>query len=153
MTLRKAAALALSFACGFVSSAQSAPEEFAVLAGAAVTCTTSTVNGNVGLANPGTITNTGCVINGATEVGNAAAQDAYAAFLDAYVNLRTAPPCDFNNVPLAGAFLPPGVYCYDAAVTVTGSTLTLVGSDTDTWIFRIGTLGTGANSPAPTSMW
>jgi len=144
MKLRKAAGLALLLACGFVSSAQSAPVEFAVLAGAAVTCTTSTVIGNVGLASPGTITNTGCAIDGATEVGNAAAQDAYAAFLTAYAGLRTNPPCDFNNVPLAGAFLPPGVYCYDAAVTVTGSTLTLVGSDTDTWIFRIGTLGTGA---------
>jgi hypothetical protein len=90
MNFHKAAALALSFACGFVSSAQSAPQEFAVLAGAAVTCTTSTVNGNVGLANPGTITNTGCAINGATEVGNAAAQDAYAAFLGAYANLRSS---------------------------------------------------------------
>jgi hypothetical protein len=46
--------------------------------------------------------------------------------------------------PWLARFLPPGVYCYDAAVTVTGSTLTLVGSATDTWIFRIGTLGTGA---------
>jgi len=137
------ATLAISLACGFVSSASAdAAEDFAVLAGAAVTCTGSTVQGNVGLANPGTITNTGCTIT--AEAGTPAAQAAYATFLADYENLRTQPPCDFNNVPLAGAFLLPGVYCYDAAVAVTNSTLTLVGSATDTWIFRIGTSGIGA---------
>jgi Ice-binding-like len=136
------AALALSLACGFVSSASA--EDFAVLGGSAVTCTDSGVKGNVGLANTGTITNTGCTITGTTEDGTATAQAAYASFLIEYANVQFAPPCDFNNVPLAGAFLRPGVYCYDAAVTVTNSTLTLVGSATDTWIFRIGTLGTGA---------
>ena len=144
--LPTAIALVLSLACGVVSSAlaQPPPAEFAVLAGAAVTCTVSSVQGNVGLANLGTITNTSCAITGAIEEGTAAAQAAYASFPDEYASFRTAPPCDFHNVSLAGAFLSPGVYCYDAAVTVTGSTLTLVGSATDTWIFRIGTLGTGA---------
>ena len=42
---------------------------------------------------------------------------------------------------LAGS---PGVYCFDAAATSTGHVLTLNGSSTDTWIFKIGTLGTGA---------
>jgi hypothetical protein len=140
------ATLVLSLACGFVSStwAQPSPgvEDFAVLAGAAVTCTDSTVKGDVGLANPGTITNTRCAIT--EQAGTQAAQTAYATFLDDYADLSTMPPCDFNNVPLAGAFLPPGVYCYDAAVTVTDGTLTLVGSASDTWTFRVGTLGTGA---------
>ena len=142
--VRGAAAVALSLACGsaFAQVSPSAAEDFAVLAGAAVTCTGSTVKGKVGLANPGTITNTGCTITG--EAGTPAAQSAYATFLADYASLQTQPPCDFNNVPLAGAFLLPGVYCYDAAVTVTSSTLTLVGSATDTWIFRIGTSGTGA---------
>ena len=141
------AVAAISLACGSAlaqASTATAEDFFAVLAGKAVTCTTSTVNGNVGLANPGTITNTGCTINGATEEGTPVAQAAYSAFLNEYANVATTPPCDFNNVPLAGAFLHPGVYCYDAAVTVTGGTLTLVGSATDTWIFRIGTSGTGA---------
>ena len=120
-------------------------QEFAVLAGTAVTCTTSTVNGDVGLANAGTITNTGpCMINGTIHQGDAIAQTAYDTFLADYASLMAEPPCEFNNVPLAGAFLRPGTYCYDAAVTVTDATLTLVGSATDTWIFRIGTLGTGA---------
>jgi Protein of unknown function (DUF3494). len=136
-------AVTLALGCGFVSSAlASSAEDFAVLAGAAVTCTGSTVNGNVGLANPGTITNTGCTID--AQAGTPAAQSAYATFLTDYASLRTQPPCDFNNVPLAGAYLLPGVYCYDAAVTVTNTTLTLVGSASDTWIFRIGTGGTGA---------
>lgn len=144
--VRSVAAVVLSLACGsaFAQASLGTAVEFAVLAGAAVTCTDSSIKGDVGLANPGTITNTGCTITGATQEGTEAAQTAYATFLDAYANLRTMPPCDFNDVPLAGAFLPPGVYCYDAAVTVTDSTLTLVGSATDTWIFRIGTSGTGA---------
>ena len=135
--------LSLAFGAASFASAQPAPQ-FAVLAGAAVTCTVSSVQGNVGLANPGMITNTSCAITGSVEEGTGAAQAAYASFLGEYASLRTAPPCDFHNVPLGGAVLSPGVYCYDAAVTVTGSTLTLVGSATDTWIFRIGTLGTGA---------
>jgi hypothetical protein len=138
--LRSVAAVAFSLA--FAQASLGAVEDFAVLAGAAVTCTTSTVNGKVGLANAGTITNTGCTITG--EAGTLAAQTAYATFVHDYTTLRTEPACDFNNVPLAGAYLLPGVYCYDAAVTVTNSTLTLVGSATDTWIFRIGTGGTGA---------
>jgi len=141
--VHSAAAVVLSLACGLASSASAnATDDFAVLAGAAVTCTGSTVNGTVGLANPGTITNTGCNITG--EAGTPTAQSAYATFLADYANPGTQPPCDFSNVPLAGAYLLPGVYCYDAAVTVTNSTLTLVGSATDTWIFRIGTSGTGA---------
>ena len=144
--IRGVAVAVLSLACGpaFAQGSAATAVDFAVLAGAAVTCTTSTVNGDVGLANPGVITNTGCTITGSTEQGTAAAQAAYATFLADYADLQGAPPCDFNNVPLAGAFLPPGVYCYDAAVTVTNATLTLIGSATDTWIFRIGTLGTGA---------
>jgi hypothetical protein len=143
--LPAASAVALSLACGLAASSALAqpPEDFTVLAGAAVTCTVSSAQGNVGLANPGTITNTSCAITGAVEEGTPAAQAAYASFLDEYASFRTA-PCDFHEVSLAGAFLAPGVYCYDAAVTVTGSTLTLVGSASDTWIFKIGTLGTGA---------
>jgi hypothetical protein len=137
---------AISWTCASAFAQPSpATDNYAVLAGAAVTCTASTIDGNVGLANnPSSITNTGCTINGTADAGTSAAQAAYASFLDQYAGLRTQPPCDFYETPLAGAFLPPGVYCYNAAVTVTGGTLTLVGSATDTWIFRIGTGGTGA---------
>ena len=42
--------------------------------------------------------------------------------------------------------LTPGVYCNDAAVTFTGTTLTLdaQGDPNAVWIFKIGTRGTGA---------
>ena len=139
------AVAAISLACGYAfAQAPATVEDFAVLAGAAVTCTVSSVQGDVGLANPGAITNTSCAITGAIEEGTPAAQTAYATFLDDYTRLTTEPPCNFHEVPLTGNSLPPGVYCYDAAVTVTGGTLTLLGSSTDTWIFRIGTGGTGA---------
>ena len=117
--------------------------DFAVLGGAAVTCTDSILNGAVGLANPGTITQTSCTI-GSIHEGNATAQTAYDTFLASYAALAAGPPCDFANVPLGGASLAPGVYCYDAAVTETGTMLTLNGACDDTWIFRIGTTGTGA---------
>lgn len=145
--VRGTAAVVLSMVCGFVSSASaSTMEDFAVLAGAAVTCTVSSIQGDVGLANPGTITNTSCAITGAMEEGTADAQTAYRNFLGYYAGFTTEPPppCDFNEVPLTGNPLPPGVYCYSAGVTVTGGTLTLDGSADDTWIFRIGTGGTGA---------
>ena len=146
--IRSVAALVLSLACGYGSPALASADEddFAVLAGAAVTCTVSSVQGNVGLANPGTITNTSCAIMGAIEEGTGAAQAAYATFLDEYAALKTVPACDSTNFPAdnTSAHLAPGVYCFDAAVTQTGTTWTLDGSSTDTWIFRIGTRGTGA---------
>ena len=125
------------------ASAQVSLEGFAVLAGTAVTCTDSLVIGDVGVAPGGAVTRTNCTISGTV---NMAAQQAYADFLHAYNDLRTVPPCDFTNEPLdnTSASLTPGVYCFDAAVTQTGTTWTLDGSCTDTWIFRIGTSGTGA---------
>jgi hypothetical protein len=44
---------------------------------------------------------------------------------------------------LAGVTLTPGVYCFDAAATLTG-TLTLKGPAKGIWIFKVGTSGTGA---------
>jgi len=124
-------------------------KSFAVLGGPAVTLTNSTVTGDVGsgFPSPGSaVTLTGSTITGGTvHEGDTVAQHAYDDFLDAYAALK-AEPCDVDltGQPLAGQFLTPGVYCFDAAVTETGGTLTLEGSSTDTWIFKIGTLGTGA---------
>ena len=137
--IRTLIAVALSLACGDALAQDVG--DFTVLAGKAVTCTDSIVEGAVGLGDEGAITNTRCEIPGGTVVG---ANGAYQSFLDYYAAVKVEPPCQFHEVPLAGAFLPPGVYCYDAAVTVTGGTLTLVGSATDSWTFRIGTGGTGA---------
>jgi len=110
-----------------------------------VTLTGSTVNGNVGSL--GAFTNTGSTVNGTVYQGDQVAIDAYAAFVSEY-NALALVQCDVNltGQPLAGQTLTPGVYCFDAAVTETGGTLTLdaQGDPNAIWIFQIGTLGTGA---------
>ena len=77
--------------------------------------------------------------------GSLVAHQAYGDFLLGYAALGSV-PCDVNltGQPLIGQTLSPGVYCFDVAVTETGGVLTLAGSSTDTWIFKIGTSGTGA---------
>jgi hypothetical protein len=130
---------------------------------AAVTLTRTTVTGNVGSAGAVDLTNS-------TITGNLVSSGARAITPPSTIsgsNTQPLPPqviTDFNaeydrlksntTTPCtvsssATTFpttpLPPGVYCFDAAVTaVTGSTLTLNGSANDTWIFKIGTVGTGA---------
>ena len=121
---------------------------FTVLANAAVTCTHGTIAGDVGtfLAPPnGSFTRTGCPITGTIHLGDASATAAYADFLSAYANLAPQPNdvCTTLTGDLAGVTLPPGTYCFTAAAALTG-TLTLKGSSTDIWIFKVGTSGTGA---------
>ena len=122
-----------------------AAEDFAVLGGSAVTCTGSAIEGDVGVDLGGPITQTGCPISGTVQPGSIVAHQAYGDFLLASTALGSV-PCDVNltGQPLIGQSLAPGVYCFDVAVTETGGVLTLVGSPTDTWIFKIGTSGTGA---------
>jgi hypothetical protein len=116
---------------------------FAALAGTAVTCTNSTVTGDVGIVT-GSLVNTGCTIVGTVNNANAAAKSAYADFLTAYDTLHFNTPCDQTLTgTLAGVTLSPGVYCFTAAATLTG-TLTLNGPADGVWIFKIGTGGTGA---------
>ena len=116
---------------------------FAVLAGTAVTCTDSTVTGDVGVS-PGTaVTRTNCTITGTVHAGDAAAAAAFAAFLSAYNALALKPCGTVLTGTLAGVTLAPGVYCFGAAATLTG-TLTLKGPSNGIWIFKIGTSGTGA---------
>jgi len=119
-------------------------ESFAVLAGTAVTCTDTTVIGDVGVW-PGTaITQTNCTINGTVHAADGIAKLAYIDFLSAY-NALSLEPCDtILSGNLAGQVLTPGVYCVDAASTTTDGTLTLSGPSNGTWIFKIGTSGTGA---------
>ena len=118
---------------------------FSALAGGpadgAVTCTTSTLTGDVGVVSPGKFTNTGCTITGTV---NANATAAYADFLTAYGALPGSNGCTQVLTTLDGQVLSPGVYCVTAAATSTGSVLTLNGPSNGIWIFRIGTGGTGA---------
>lgn len=120
-------------------------ESFAVLAGTAVTLTDSAVDGDAGVDLGGAFTLTfPSTVSGTVHVGDTVAQLAYDDFLLAYVALGKLKCDQVISGDLAGQFLTPGVYCVDAASTTTDGTLTLVGSSTDTWIFKIGTSGTGA---------
>ena len=126
-----------ALADSFLGSAES----FAVLAGGAVTCTSSAITGDVGAGT--VVTQTNCTVSGTVHEDDAAAAAAYADFLTAYDALALI-PCDQTLTgTLAGVTLTPGVYCFDAAATLTG-TLTLNGPVTGTWLFKIGTGGTGA---------
>ena len=126
---------------------------FTILANAAVSCTNGSITGDVGTfealgdAPPGSITQSICPISGGTaQVGTVASKQAYNDFVTTYNSLATAPCGVVLTGTLAGVTLPPGVYCFDAAAAPTG-TLTLTGTSTDRWLFKIGTSGTGALTP------
>ena len=136
-------------AAGPASVSLGAAGDFAILSaapkpGGAVTCTDSTIIGDVGSSGRrASVVQTNCTITGSVIAPVAAG--VVSDFNDAYDALADI-PCDFtlSGTTLAGVTLStPGVYCFDAAATLTG-TLTLAGSATDTWLFKIGTLGTGA---------
>jgi len=124
---------------------------FAVLGGTNVTCTApGVITGDVGVS-PGAavpFTNTGCAIAGTAHVSDPTAFNARADFLNAYTVLRdnVVTPCTqtistaafTGNVPVLGP-LPPGVYCFAAAVAFTDTTLTLDGSTNPNgiWVFKV----------------
>jgi Ice-binding-like len=123
---------------------------FAVLSaapdsGGAVTCTTSgTIIGDVGSSGPAaSVVTAGCTIVGAI-IAPVPAQ-VVLDFNTAYDQFR-ALPCPSGNTltTLDGQVLLPGIWCVAAGATSTGSVLTLNGSSTDTWIFKIGTEAAGA---------
>jgi hypothetical protein len=128
-----------------------AASSFAVLSaaangGGAVTCTNTppptTITGDVGSSGgAASVVNTGCTINGAI-VAPVSAQ-VLADFNRAYDGLAGVSCDQFLTGTLAGVTLTPGVYCFAAAAALTG-TLTLSGPADATWLFKIGTSGTGA---------
>ena len=135
---------ALSSASAQASTSLGSAGSFAVLAGTAVTCTDSAVTGDVGVW-PGTaITQTNCTITGGTvHPADESAAAAYVDFLSAYGALALEECGEVLTGTLADVTLAPGVYCFDAAATLTGQ-LTLDGPSDGIWIFKIGTSGTGA---------
>ena len=153
-------ALAALLAAPMAASAATTPglgtaSGFAVLsaapnAGGAVTCTTSTVNGNVGSSGAAaSVVQTGCTINGAiiAPVSAGVLLDFNTAY-GKYANIQCTGTLDtaYTNTALT---LAPGVYCNAGAVTFTNTTLTLDpnapgGDGSGVWIFKIGTGGTGA---------
>jgi len=117
---------------------------YAVLAGPGVTLTDSTITGDVFSGMPfSTVTQTNSIVNGTVHQGDASAIAAYSDFLIGY-DLLAAEPCNVTLTgDLSGQVLAPNVYCFDAAATLTGQ-LTLDGPANGVWIFKVGTLGTGA---------
>lgn len=125
---------------------------FAVLSatdpsGGAVTCTDSTITGNVGSSGVrASVVQTRCTINGAI-VAPVSAQ-VIADFNTAYGKYTDIACTGTLQTAYTGATLTltPGVYCNTAAVTFTDTTLILDGQGdaNAVWIFKIGTGGTGA---------
>ena len=118
---------------------------FAVLSaapngGGAVTCTNGTINGNVGSSGArASVVQTSCPITGSITAPVSA--QVVADFNTAYAAYAAIPCGTTLTGTLAGVSLAPGVYCFTAAATLTG-TLHLTGSGP--WIFKVGTSGTGA---------
>lgn len=114
---------------------------FSVLANAAVTCTGGSISGDVGTfqtAPPGAITLTeGCLIPGAQDIGGAAAQAAYQAYLDQYAALapQAGDVCPLITGTLDGQSLTPGVYCVSSEAKT--GVLTLSGGANATWLIKV----------------
>jgi hypothetical protein len=120
---------------------------FAVLGGAGVTCTDSTITGNAGSLLTVTPTPT-CTIVGATHAGDATANAAYSDFLTAYGALAGNVPGEDNVCPsadptrnlvgdLGGLTLSPGVYCITGVGLLTSQLTLNGGGNTDAvWIFK-----------------
>ena len=132
-----------------------AASSFAVLsaapnAGGAVSCTTSTVNGDVGSSGAmASVVNVGCTINGAVVAPVSAS--VLTGFNNAYGNYAAIPCTDSLNAAYTNAtlLLPPGVYFNAghsdtaAGVTFTNTTVTLDGTGftNPVWIFEISGAG------------
>ncbi|MGV8935270.1 MAG: ice-binding family protein [Gallionellaceae bacterium] len=119
---------------------------FAVLGGTNVTCTNSTIVGDVGVAPGGAVpyTDTGCSVVGTTPpASDIAAVQARADFLSTYTALWSSQSCISIPGNLAGQNLAPGVYCTDAVAK--SGTLTLNGPANGVWVFLVNGALTGTN--------
>jgi hypothetical protein len=123
---------------------------FAVLAGSAVTCTTSTVTGDVGVS-PGTaFSPTSCTINGTVHANDTAAINANLAFHGAYATGLGSCDTSWDATASGVTTVAPGTYCTDAALTLTTRTLTLTGNGI--WNFEIGIGDSGAGALTTTNL-
>jgi hypothetical protein len=147
-----------------LSAGTATPPSTTTDATAAVSTTRSNITGNVGSAgavsfgdasSPSVITGN-VILSGAYTQVPAAPPNAFSGSLitplpvgvitdfNAAYDALAGQSCDqFLTGTLADVTLTPGVYCFAAAAALTG-TLTLLGGPNDTWLFKIGTSGTGA---------
>ncbi len=152
------AALLVGASPAFAARAPSlgAASNFAVLSvapsgGGAVTCTDSTITGDVGSSGaPASVTQTNCTITGAV-IAPVSAQvltdfnSAYAALADNSATSKYQCTDTLASTITGPVTLYPGVYCTSAALTGTGVlTLDAHNDPNPVWIFKIGTSGTGA---------
>ena len=141
-------AIVLNAPAAFAQTPPVPARTFAVLAGAAVTCTNSSVIGDVGVWPGPTVTQTACLVTGGTvHQSDAAARQAFMNFTSTYDQLRAARPANCRALPL-GPVIFPGVYCLTAAQsTQTGSAWTLDsrGNPNATWRFYVDAALTGTN--------
>lgn len=113
-------------------------ESFAVLGDTTVTCTGSTILGDVGVASGAVLA---CDVLGATHAGDTVALQAYADFLVTHDDIA-AEPCDQVLAgSLAGLSLIPGIYCIDPSGKA--GVLTLDGPADGIWIFKVVSGGAG----------
>ena len=111
----------------------------APLSGGAVTCTTSTILGNVGSSGGAASVSPGC-----TPTGTITAPVSAAVIKD-FTDTRSAlagVPCD-HTLTLQTQTLTPGVYCSATYAEPTDVTWTLSGPPNGIWLFKIGTGPTG----------
>ena len=141
--------LAFSLAGGLVQAVPSAlnvpglglASSYTILSAApgglgAVTCTHSTVNGDVGSSGPiASVVRTGGTITGS--VIAPVTPEVLADFNRAYDAFGLLPSDHVLSGTLAGVTLPPAVYRFDASAALTGK-LTLIGPANAIWVFRIG---------------
>src|SRR5450759_411149 len=111
-----------------------------------VTCTNtgpgSAINGNVGSTFT-SITNTLCTITGSIDAP--VAGSVVTDFNAALAAVDTLNPVCTGGIPTVTTTLAPGVYCSPAGTTIgAGVILTLNGTASDVWVFRVGTGGPGA---------
>jgi hypothetical protein len=126
-------------------------QPYAVLAGSAVTCTTSaSITGDLGISPNGASSITGpCTVTGATNVA-AAAAGAKNDLVTAY-NTLAGLACNTNltGQDLGGLTLTPGVYCFSSSAQLTGTlTLNALGNPNAVFVFQIGSTLTTASSSA-----
>src|SRR3984893_15442662 len=126
-------------------------QSFAVLGGASVVNTRSTVTiGNVGVS-PGTVISgfpPGLVTGGTTHQTDAVALQAQNDTTAAYLNLAAQTPVtlDLTGKDLGGQTLVKGVYSFSSSAGLTGTlTLDAGGDSAAVWVFKIGTALTTAS--------
>jgi len=140
------AAIVLSASAASAQSPLGSAQNFAVLAGVAVTCTNSTVTGDVGVWPGSAVTQTVCPVAGMVHPADVVANRAFLDFISAYNNLRDHPPaCDATLTGPLNDTLLPGVYCVDATAKAGVLMLDAQGQVNAVWTFLVDGALTGTN--------